>query len=538
MRSLLPFALFVAGLGMLVPVLFPAVGKQQLEEVCDNAVDDDEDSLIDLNDPDCDCPVIEPVSLIPNPSFEENTCCPMDISQLNCAVTWIQASEPTTDYIHTCGFMGWDAFPVPQPIPDGQGAVGFRDGRVSMEDSDPTWKEYAGACLLAPLRTGTTYRFQFWVGFAKPINSPPISIHFFGSTDCENLPFGIGDTEFGCPTNGPGWMLLGTSPVAGNNNWVQTFIDVTPTQNIHAIAIGPGCVDRTTGHNLYYFFDNLVLDEQTTFEFVIKDNGANPCSDAFTLQVPHYDSLHYQWYLDGVALIGETAATLQPNQVEGQYQVRVTNSAECKTTTIYPYIKPKSETAMDVVICEGESFPFGNRMLDTAGDYVRTAKSVHQCDSIISLNLQLAAANEIDSVQARIFPTESYQVGPYSYTTEGNHLSLLSSIYGCDSLVFLELTHYKVFAPNVFSPNDDGINDRFTIMGGEDLLSISSLQVYDRWGNLVYQGNELQPGDYLAGWNGRQNGNEQGEGVYVYTAILLLEDGKERRLSGSVMLMR
>ena len=35
-----------------------------LEEVCDNARDDDGDGLIDLNDPDCNCIVAEPVSLI------------------------------------------------------------------------------------------------------------------------------------------------------------------------------------------------------------------------------------------------------------------------------------------------------------------------------------------------------------------------------------------------------------------------------------------------------------------------------------------
>ena len=41
-----------------------------MEEICDNAIDDDNDGLIDLNDSDCACILVEPVSLIPNPSFE------------------------------------------------------------------------------------------------------------------------------------------------------------------------------------------------------------------------------------------------------------------------------------------------------------------------------------------------------------------------------------------------------------------------------------------------------------------------------------
>ncbi|MFT5166836.1 MAG: hypothetical protein ACI8P3_002068 [Saprospiraceae bacterium] len=91
------------------------------DEICDNAIDDDNDGLIDLNDPDCEYEIIEPVSLIPNPSFEDMNCCPSNRSQLNCTDSWIQASEPTTDYLHTCGWMGWDDFPPPLPFPDGQG---------------------------------------------------------------------------------------------------------------------------------------------------------------------------------------------------------------------------------------------------------------------------------------------------------------------------------------------------------------------------------------------------------------------------------
>ena len=56
-----------------------------VDEICDNAIDDDLDGLIDLNDPDCTCESTEPVSLIPNPSFEDLDCCPDNRSQLNCA---------------------------------------------------------------------------------------------------------------------------------------------------------------------------------------------------------------------------------------------------------------------------------------------------------------------------------------------------------------------------------------------------------------------------------------------------------------------
>lgn len=114
---------------------------QATDEICNNAIDDDNDGLIDLNDPDCDCELIRPVSRIPNPSFEDFDCCPDNKSQLDCATSWIQASNPTTDFIHTCGWMGWQEFPPPMPFPDGDGIVGL--GMVSfvlMERSKPIGK--------------------------------------------------------------------------------------------------------------------------------------------------------------------------------------------------------------------------------------------------------------------------------------------------------------------------------------------------------------------------------------------------------------
>jgi len=76
------------------------------QEICNNAIDDDGDGLIDLNDSDCACADIMASSLIPNPSFEDMNCCPQFEAQLDCAVDWIQASVPTTDYVHTCGIIG------------------------------------------------------------------------------------------------------------------------------------------------------------------------------------------------------------------------------------------------------------------------------------------------------------------------------------------------------------------------------------------------------------------------------------------------
>jgi gliding motility-associated-like protein len=69
---------------------------------------------------------------------------------------------------------------------------------------------------------------------------------------------------------------------------------------------------------------------------------------------------------------------------------------------------------------------------------------------------------------------------------------------------------YQVIAPNVFSPNADGINDRFRItVKGE--VQLRYLYIYNRWGALV--GKE---GNVTMGWDGNQNGSPLPAGAYYW----------------------
>lgn len=528
------FVTFFGG-ALLLPMLSLLPPFEKLEEICNNARDDDGDGLIDLNDPDCKCPELKPESLIPNPSFEAMNCCPQNRSQLNCAETWIQASEATTDYLHICGWMGWDHLPPPLPFPDGEGCVGFRNGRFN-NIMQPGWKEYTGACLTSPLRAGTTYRFEFYIGFTNAINSPPFSATFFGSNDCKNLPFGLGNANYGCPTNGVGWRNLGSTPVNGTNQWKKVSLTVTPTEDIYAIAIGPDCRDVSATVDIYYFFDNLVLADQRAFEFEISALN-NPCADDFTLQVPAYDSLQYQWYKDGVALVGETKAQLKVKTGEGNYLVRILSATVCRVTQIFSHRIPNYTTQVNQVICKGENYKFNNRMLNKSGTYNTIYKTAENCDSAVQLSLRVAD-EEFDSIEAKIFPGEVYSIGRYRYNQTGIYNAVLQSSVGCDSLVRVDLQFYQVFMPTAFSPDGDGNNDTFTIFGGMDLKEIRNLQIFNRWGDLVYEAKDLAPNDTQRGWNGITKGKFAPNGVYVYVAQLVMEDGKIRPFSGSMVLLR
>jgi gliding motility-associated-like protein len=506
----------------------------QQVEICDNALDDDNDGQIDLNDIDCICMVIEPISLIPNPSFEEIECCPSGRAQLNCATGWIQASAPTTDLIHTCDWFGFENFPVPLPLPDGQGIMGFRDGRVIQSGNpEPDWKEYAGACLNLPLLPGTTYRFEFDVGFVNATVSPSIAITFYGAPSCGLLPFGGNDIGFGCPTNATGWVELGAVFLSGTSGWVNTKIDVTPLQEIKTIAIGPPCRATTANVSTYYFFDNLVLADLQSFELSINP-VLHPCSANFGLSIPLYEGFDYQWYKEGVALQGATGTNLD-NAEEGNYQVRLINETDCRITKIYTHKVPTISENVTLNVCEFEAFLFGDKHLINSGFYIDTFKNINNCDSIVNLNFT-RLETEIDTVFASIFEGNSLTIANEQISKNGESIVKSQDQYGCELIIHVFVDYIEAIFPNVFTPNGDGQNDYFNLGNSNYNVQVQKMVIYDRWGSKIKQLNNLIPGEFT-GWDGTYGGSKVATGVYTYIAEVVSDGDQSKTLTGTVLVL-
>ena len=112
---------------------------------------------------------------------------------------------------------------------------------------------------------------------------------------------------------------------------------------------------------------------------------------------------------------------------------------------------------------------------------------------------------------------------------------------GCeatDSLTIeVNIELLEISIPNAFSPDFDGTNDRFTILGGGPNDRIVSLQIYSRWGELVYEAEDLPLGESDRGWDGNYKGERQQPDVYIYHAVVLTE-GEEQAYTGDLLLIR
>ena len=94
-----------------------------------------------------------------------------------------------------------------------------------------------------------------------------------------------------------------------------------------------------------------------------------------------------------------------------------------------------------------------------------------------------------------------------------------------------------VVVPNIFSPNNDGENDKFTIQLSPAVEEVNSFIVYDRWGSVMYELSNVTPQEYAA-WDGRKNGVSVSEGVFVFVLELTAFDGVTYTFSGDLTLIR
>ncbi|MFN4081744.1 MAG: gliding motility-associated C-terminal domain-containing protein, partial [Saprospiraceae bacterium] len=95
----------------------------------------------------------------------------------------------------------------------------------------------------------------------------------------------------------------------------------------------------------------------------------------------------------------------------------------------------------------------------------------------------------------------------------------------------------RIYAPNVFAPEIQGLNTRFTLFG-KGVESIESLQIYDRWGSQIYAVQGLAINDPTQGWDGTYRGQTLSPGVYVWIARIRFADDETETLSGDVTLLR
>lgn len=259
------------------------------------------------------------------------------------------------------------------------------------------------------------------------------------------------------------------------------------------------------------------------------------------------------------------------------------NTSDTLTKDILISLRQAVNTLDDVKICEGESFQLGatdvtdaeyewtgpnnffsedqfpsffNSQLNLSGEYI-VISIVSGCESYPKTNIVevspipnpslgddqiFCGLEENIFLNPGIFTSYRWQDNSSSstlaVTEEGQYTVEVTNEGGCmglDSVFLQEICPAKVYVPNIFSPNSDGINDKF----GPYLTNVISMEfsIFDRWGGLLFT--TTDPTQF---WDGQFKGKILTQGIYVWQLKI---QGDKRDggtfddvLSGSVMLVR
>ncbi len=288
-----------------------------------------------------------------------------------------------------------------------------------------------------------------------------------------------------------------------------------------------------------------MIDEAGTYELIVT-NTANGCTDTDLVtiepEVPvafasviQPSCLEQQGtvQIDSITGLSEpilyslnngtpTAQNQFANLAPGTYTVEVLGGNGCSATVQAVVNQPallEITLAPEATVVLGYTYQIDAQVsIPNANiDSIRWTPSIGlECDSCLST---LAMPNG----------TTDYQL-------------LVVSKDGCEARGNLHLIVDKsrhIYAPNIFSPNDDGRNDVFTLVGDPvNVVKIKSLQVFSRWGEAVYERRDFDPTENNIGWDGTFKGQKMNPAVFVWQATVLYIDGKEEQFTGDVTLKR
>lgn len=217
---------------------------------------------------------------------------------------------------------------------------------------------------------------------------------------------------------------------------------------------------------------------------------------------------------------GATTSSLEVN-TPGQYSVTISTGCEILSDSIYVH-----QGGLILDLGQGQTIDLGDQIiLDpflTSFGNILTYRWVEIGESLMEVSCNSCKTLELTPINNVSFELH------------------VEDEFGCtetDTVHIFVNKNYQVYVPNAFSPNDDGINDRFFPQTKHD-TKIISFQVFDRWGNQVFSIKDTYTNDPQSGWDGFYKNKKLDAGVYVWSIDLEFLDGAVKKFTGDVLILK
>lgn len=211
--------------------------------------------------------------------------------------------------------------------------------------------------------------------------------------------------------------------------------------------------------------------------------------------------------------------SLYDNLVEGIYTFFIQDANDCVVAVIDSIFAPDIPTV-----------ELGDNLTVLLGDSILLEPLINNTnlsEITWSNSTTLSCANCLEPYANTVNDTE------YILTLVSEDLCTRS-----DSIAIKVEKRRRVYVPNVFSPNGDPLNSKVIFNTGPEADLVENFSIFDRWGNIVFEGIDFAPNNESAGWNGRNGNIKLNPGVYVWTADVHFIDGVSLPYSGQITLVK
>ncbi|MCB0532856.1 MAG: gliding motility-associated C-terminal domain-containing protein [Lewinellaceae bacterium] len=317
-----------------------------------------------------------------------------------------------------------------------------------------------------------------------------------------------GDTVI-CPGDS---ATLRTVDLFASYNW-STGV-TTPTTKVgkagwYAVTVTSalGCTDI---NSIYVAQPQILLDIQRTDPLCFGDRNGR--IDFTQLQ----GATPFQFSLNGSPFQADSSFTSLPSDT---YDIRVQDSIGCLSELT---LQLQAPPLLTVDVGPGLTLDFGD-------------------------STQLQATTNLPVVSWQWEPPEGLSCldcpSPLAIPPANTSYTVtVTDANGCTAVASVAIrlvTERRVYVPNAFSPNLDGVNDYFTVFTGPGVALIRRLEVYDRWGTHIFTAPEDQlPDSGSLRWDGTYRGKDMQPGVFVWYVDVEFIDGSTEVFKGDVVLVR
>ncbi|MEM9917174.1 MAG: gliding motility-associated C-terminal domain-containing protein [Bacteroidota bacterium] len=360
---------------------------------------------------------------------------------------------------------------------------------------------------------GSTYRFELTDGSGCP------AVVLSSTEYCDCTPDILPQIELlqaiSCSGESDGSLIV--EPLAGEAPFRFDWNNGEEGEQIDSLSGGWYVVTMTDANNCESV-DSFFLEDPVPITAVFTSQPIQCSGEAsgwVTFSQVSGGTGDYSFFLNGET---STSDSIFLDLAAGSYIGQIVDANGCSWTDSITLLEPEP---LVVDLGESREILFGDSTIIEA-----------------TANLPIDTFEWLSQVPMPCTDCLSMQVKP-EYTTR--YRLQVTDVNGCEAIgevIVIVSRDIPVYIPTVFSPNGDGANDTFMIYGGDAVERIESLRLFDRWGELLYEREDLQPGEESEGWDGLFRQKRMASGVYLYQAVIRFSDGSTRAINGDVTLLR